>query len=112
MTSRTGGRQERNGDTREAHHEGRLEGRTVALIGGGSGIGLRVAHQAAAAGARVVLGGRTPERLAAAAEQVGRAVTWRTVDVTDSSSLVASSGASTTPCAMPRPSWRRTDPWF
>ncbi|KHO22315.1 short-chain dehydrogenase [Mycolicibacterium setense] len=59
------------------------------MIGGGSGIGLRVAHQAAAAGARVVLGGRTPVRLAAAAEQVGHSATWRSVDVTDNSSLAA-----------------------
>ncbi|MFF4698484.1 SDR family oxidoreductase [Streptomyces chattanoogensis] len=69
------------------HGNGGLQGRTVVLIGGGSGIGLRVAHRAAAAGARVVLGGRTPERLAAAAEQVGEAATWRTVDVTDRDSL-------------------------
>ncbi|MCV7114073.1 SDR family oxidoreductase [Mycolicibacterium setense] len=73
----------------EAHHDGCLKGRTVVLIGGGSGIGLRVAHQAAAAGARVVLGGRTPVRLAAAAEQVGHSATWRSVDVTDNSSLAA-----------------------
>ncbi|GGO40156.1 SDR family oxidoreductase [Streptomyces lasiicapitis] len=68
---------------------GRLEGRTVVLIGGGSGIGLRVAHQAVAAGARVVLGGRSPERLAAAAEVLGDAATWHTVDVTDRASLAA-----------------------
>ncbi|MEV5596487.1 SDR family oxidoreductase [Streptomyces sp. NPDC052496] len=73
----------------EAHHDGRLAGRTVVLIGGGSGIGLRVAHHAAAAGARVVLGGRTPARLAAAAERVGDSATWRTVDVTDGASLAA-----------------------
>ncbi len=39
----------------------------MVLIGGGSGIGLRVAHQVVAAGAEVVLGGRTAQRLAAAA---------------------------------------------
>lgn len=44
-----------------------LRGRTVVLIGGGSDIGLRVAHQVVAAGAEVVLGGRTAQRLAAAA---------------------------------------------
>ncbi|MFB7213581.1 hypothetical protein [Streptomyces sp. NPDC056255] len=37
--------------------EGPLKDRTVVLIGGGSGIGLRVAHQGVAAGAQVVLGG-------------------------------------------------------
>ncbi|MEU5419021.1 SDR family oxidoreductase [Streptomyces sp. NPDC020667] len=67
--------------------DGPLRGRTVVLIGGGSGIGLRVAHQAVAAGARVVLGGRTPERLAAAARELGDRATWRTVDITDRSSL-------------------------
>ncbi|PBC81109.1 NAD(P)-dependent dehydrogenase, short-chain alcohol dehydrogenase family [Streptomyces sp. 2224.1] len=64
-----------------------LADRVVALIGGGSGIGLRVAHQAAAAGAKVVLGGRTAEKLAAAAREVGEAATWQTVDVTDPRSV-------------------------
>ncbi|WP_172383610.1 SDR family oxidoreductase [Streptomyces sp. MNP-20] len=68
---------------------GTLHGRTVVLIGGGSGIGLRVAHQAVAAGARVVLGGRSADRLAAAAQELGDAATWRTVDVTDRASLAA-----------------------
>lgn len=62
---------------------GELRGRVVVLIGGASGIGLRVAHQAIAAGARVVLGGRTPARLAAAARELGEAASWRAVDVTD-----------------------------
>lgn len=66
-----------------------LEGRTVVLIGGGSGIGLRVAHQAVDAGARVVLGGRTPDRLAAAARELGESARWRAVDVTDDASLAA-----------------------
>ncbi|MFF1379419.1 SDR family oxidoreductase [Streptomyces sp. NPDC058308] len=67
-----------------------LDGRTVVLIGGGSGIGLRVAHRVVAAGARVVLGGRSPQRLADAARELGEAVaTWRTVDVTDDASLAS-----------------------
>ncbi|MEU2564926.1 SDR family oxidoreductase [Streptomyces longispororuber] len=66
-----------------------LRDRTVVLIGGASGIGLRVAHQAVAAGARVVLGGRSAERLATAARDLGDAATWRTVDVTDRPSLAA-----------------------
>ncbi|MFI1797948.1 SDR family oxidoreductase [Streptomyces sp. NPDC020379] len=67
--------------------DGPLRGRTVVLIGGGSGIGLRVAHQAVAAGAHVVLGGRTPERLAAASGELGDRATWRTVDTADRPSL-------------------------
>lgn len=74
--------------------EGPLTDRTVVLIGGGSGIGLRVARQAVAAGARVVLGGRTAERLAAAAEELGSGARWRTVDVTDEASLAAFFGES------------------
>ncbi|MEU9113751.1 SDR family oxidoreductase [Streptomyces sp. NPDC048483] len=66
-----------------------LRGRTVVLIGGGSGIGLRVAHRVAAAGAHVVLGGRTAARLEAAAAELGAAATWRTVDTGDPASLAA-----------------------
>lgn len=61
----------------------------MVLIGGGSGIGLRVAHQAVAAGAQVVLGGRGPARLAVAAEELGDRATWRTVDITDGTSLAS-----------------------
>ena len=68
---------------------GPLRGRTVVLIGGGAGIGLRVAHQAVAAGAHVVLGGRTPERLAAAAQELGGSASWRAVDTGDRSSLAS-----------------------
>ncbi|WP_433664874.1 SDR family oxidoreductase [Nocardia sp. CA-128927] len=54
-----------------------LRSRTVVLIGGGSGIGLRVAHRVVAAGGRVVLGGRTASRLAAAATELGDAASWQ-----------------------------------
>ncbi|MFI5952297.1 SDR family oxidoreductase [Cryptosporangium sp. NPDC051539] len=49
----------------------KLTGQTVVLIGGSSGIGLETARQARAEGAEVVLTGRDPERLAAAAAGVG-----------------------------------------
>lgn len=68
---------------------GDLRGRTVVLIGGGSGIGLRVAHRVVAAGGRVVLGGRTASRLAAAAQELGDAATWQTVDTGDTAALAA-----------------------
>lgn len=48
-----------------------LDGQRVVVIGGSSGIGLATAHQARSAGARVVVTGRNPERLAAAAAEVG-----------------------------------------
>ncbi len=48
-----------------------LEGQTVAVIGGSAGIGLSTAKRARAEGAEVILTGRNPEHLAAAAEEVG-----------------------------------------
>ena len=50
---------------------GQLDGRTVVVIGGSSGIGLATARLARAEGAGVVLTGRDPERLARAVEDVG-----------------------------------------
>jgi NAD(P)-dependent dehydrogenase (short-subunit alcohol dehydrogenase family) len=48
-------------------HEPELEGQTVVLIGGSSGIGLETARHAREAGADIVLVGRNPDRL----EQAG-----------------------------------------
>jgi NAD(P)-dependent dehydrogenase (short-subunit alcohol dehydrogenase family) len=57
-----------------------LTGQTVVVLGGSSGIGLEVAHQARAADARVILTGRRRERLARAAEAVD-AVGTATLDL-------------------------------
>jgi NAD(P)-dependent dehydrogenase (short-subunit alcohol dehydrogenase family) len=43
-----------------------LQGKTMVVIGGGSGIGRRIAADAAAAGARVILASRNPKMLVAA----------------------------------------------
>lgn len=61
-----------------------LDGRTVAVVGGGSGIGRATALLAAASGARVVIGGRTADKLAAvvAAGPPGR-ILAEAVDHTD-----------------------------
>ncbi|GAA4680645.1 SDR family oxidoreductase [Streptomyces youssoufiensis] len=66
-----------------------LADRTVVILGGGSGMGYAVARRSVAHGARVVLGGRTADRLAAAAEALGERASWRTVDTTDQESLAA-----------------------
>jgi NAD(P)-dependent dehydrogenase (short-subunit alcohol dehydrogenase family) len=50
-----------------------LDGQTVVLIGGSSGIGLETARLARGEGADVVLTGRDPERLERAARDVGAA---------------------------------------
>jgi NAD(P)-dependent dehydrogenase (short-subunit alcohol dehydrogenase family) len=48
-----------------------LTGRHIAIIGGSSGIGLASAKLAAERGASVTVGGRSPERLSVAREQIG-----------------------------------------
>jgi NAD(P)-dependent dehydrogenase (short-subunit alcohol dehydrogenase family) len=48
-----------------------LLGQTVVVIGGSAGIGLETARRARAEGAEVILTGRNPERLDAAARDVG-----------------------------------------
>jgi NAD(P)-dependent dehydrogenase (short-subunit alcohol dehydrogenase family) len=62
-------------------------GRTVVLIGGGSGIGLRVAEFVTGAGGDVVLGGRTAEKLAAAVDALGPRASWKVVDTSDQGSV-------------------------
>jgi NAD(P)-dependent dehydrogenase (short-subunit alcohol dehydrogenase family) len=64
-------------------------GRTVVLIGGGSGIGLQVAGLVTGAGGDVVLGGRTSERLNAAADALGPRARCRVVDTADEDSVGA-----------------------
>lgn len=67
-----------------------LHGTTIVVIGGSSGIGLRVAELAAAAGARLVIGGRDRTRLDAAASSLrasGTEVAAVAVDAHDETSL-------------------------
>ncbi len=65
---------------------GPLAGQVVLVIGGSSGIGLETARQAGAAGARLFITGRNPERLAEAATEVG-AESTATLDLGDSARL-------------------------
>jgi NAD(P)-dependent dehydrogenase (short-subunit alcohol dehydrogenase family) len=51
--------------------EPELRGQTVVLLGGSAGIGLETARRAHGEGAEVILVGRNPERLEAAAAEVG-----------------------------------------
>ncbi|QYB04722.1 SDR family oxidoreductase [Rhodococcus sp. USK10] len=66
--------------------EPELAGQTVVLIGGSAGIGLETARRARMEGADVILTGRNPDRLEAAAADVG---TQRTAafDATDPAAL-------------------------
>ena len=56
----------------------------VALVAGGSaGIGLAIARELVAEGARVAICGRDPDRLAAARAELGEAVTTTVLDIRD-----------------------------
>jgi NAD(P)-dependent dehydrogenase (short-subunit alcohol dehydrogenase family) len=65
---------------------GPLENKVVVVIGGTSGMGLSGAAACLAAGARVLVTGRTPEHLAQAASVLGRESTVSQSDATDPSS--------------------------
>ena len=52
-------------------HQPELAGQTVVVIGGSSGMGLETARRARAEGAEVILAARNPDRLRAAAEELG-----------------------------------------
>jgi len=59
-----------------------VKGQTVVILGGSAGIGLETARAARAEGADVILTGRDPSRLEAAAREVG-AVSSAAFDATD-----------------------------
>lgn len=63
-----------------------LSGQTVVVIGGSAGIGLETARRARAEGGDVILTGRTPERLQAAASELGARST-AAFDASDPGSL-------------------------
>lgn len=69
-------------ETAAAAGTGALAGQTVVVLGGSAGIGLETARQARAAGAEVVLTGRSQDRLDRAAADVGARST-ATFDLAD-----------------------------
>jgi NAD(P)-dependent dehydrogenase (short-subunit alcohol dehydrogenase family) len=67
----------------------KLDGKTVVVIGGASGVGFAVAEAALAAGARVVVGSSQAGRIKAAAARLGGAAKGLKVDVKDEASVAA-----------------------
>ena len=66
-----------------------MKDKTVAIVGGSSGIGLGVAQQVVAAGGRVFIGGRDAQRLERALAQLGPAAGGHRVDSADDASVAA-----------------------
>jgi NAD(P)-dependent dehydrogenase (short-subunit alcohol dehydrogenase family) len=64
-----------------------LAGKTVAVIGGSSGMGLATARAALSEGANVVITGRSAERLSAAREQLGSTVRAMAADASDEAAM-------------------------
>ena len=64
-----------------------LAGKQIVIVGGGSGIGLRVAQRAVSEGASVVIGGRSEDRVASAVEILGDAATAHPIDTSDKASI-------------------------
>lgn len=63
--------------------------KTILITGASSGIGAGIARELGRAGARLVLGARRTERLAALAEEIGGEVMVRRLDVTDRADVAA-----------------------
>jgi NAD(P)-dependent dehydrogenase (short-subunit alcohol dehydrogenase family) len=66
-----------------------FQGQHVYVMGGSHGIGEATARAFAAAGAEVVITGRSKERLDAAAARIGLPVQTRTLDATDPEAVAA-----------------------
>jgi len=66
-----------------------LDGKTILITGASSGIGAATARELALTGARLFLGARRTERLAALVEELGDDVAWAQLDVTDARSFDA-----------------------
>jgi NAD(P)-dependent dehydrogenase (short-subunit alcohol dehydrogenase family) len=64
-----------------------LKGRRIVLVGGSAGIGLATARAAITAGGRLVIAGRTAERLESAKSALGGTIETHQLDATDESAV-------------------------
>jgi NAD(P)-dependent dehydrogenase (short-subunit alcohol dehydrogenase family) len=64
-----------------------LDGHTILVIGGSSGIGREIARQAIEQGAKLIIAGRDSAKLAEAAERLGAATRTLTVDAHDGAAI-------------------------
>ena len=70
-------------------HSFSLEGQLGLITGGGTGLGLGIAHAFVAQGARVVLTGRREEVLRQATADLGAAASYRVHDITEHAAAAA-----------------------
>jgi NAD(P)-dependent dehydrogenase (short-subunit alcohol dehydrogenase family) len=70
-----------------------FDGQRVVIVGASAGIGEATAGEFAAAGAKVIITGRSKERLDAAAERIGRQVQTAELDATDAVAVARFFGA-------------------
>jgi NAD(P)-dependent dehydrogenase (short-subunit alcohol dehydrogenase family) len=68
---------------------GSLDGKTVLVLGGSSGIGLATAREAAAAGARVTIASRSAAKLDTAARELGPGIGSGALDAGDDASVAS-----------------------
>jgi NAD(P)-dependent dehydrogenase (short-subunit alcohol dehydrogenase family) len=64
-----------------------LSGKSVVIIGGGSGMGLGIAHQVVAANANVIIAGRTLSKLESALIELGPQARAEMIDITSEDSV-------------------------
>lgn len=67
----------------------RIDGKVAVITGGGSGLGLGIAHTFVSAGAKVVIVGRDEQKLKVAQQELGEMAQYRAFDVTDKSGIPA-----------------------
>lgn len=80
------------GGSSDVFRPGLLDGRVAIVTGGGTNLGREAARELLACGASVVIAGRRPEVLSAAADSLGPACTWVAGDIrepSDASRIVA-----------------------
>src|SRR5713226_4643480 len=82
-----GGRKQCAGRRVSVQQENGMQNKRVVILGGSSGIGLAVGHQAASQGAKVVIASSRAERVQSAVESIGGNADGHTLDLSDEQAI-------------------------